>query len=178
MARWHHREGGNHLDKESNRQTTMEDTDGGLHPAGDGQSLDERWDEEKRPITCSPGSQVSWCQWCRRRARWSRGWWCRRTPASAPRRPPPPDRAPGTTRGPGLACTQASRASPLLSPSTFPCSVAAADRLAGLVVKASASGVEDPGFKSRLRRDFSGVESYQRLKNWHSSGYPARRLAL
>ena len=30
------------------------------------------------------------------------------------------------------------------------------DRLAGLVVKASASGAEDPGFESRLRRDFSG----------------------
>ena len=30
------------------------------------------------------------------------------------------------------------------------------DRLAGLVVKASASGAEDPGFESRLRRGFSG----------------------
>ena len=29
------------------------------------------------------------------------------------------------------------------------------DRLAGLVVKASASGAEDPGFDSRWRRDFS-----------------------
>ena len=28
-------------------------------------------------------------------------------------------------------------------------------RLAGLVVKASALGAEDPGFESRLRRDFS-----------------------
>ena len=27
--------------------------------------------------------------------------------------------------------------------------------------KASASRVEDPGFESRLRRDFFGVESYQ-----------------
>ena len=35
------------------------------------------------------------------------------------------------------------------------------DRLVDLVVKASASRVEDPGFKSRLRRDFFGVESYQ-----------------
>ena len=34
------------------------------------------------------------------------------------------------------------------------------DRLVGLVVKASASRAEDPGFKSRLRRDFFGVESY------------------
>ena len=30
------------------------------------------------------------------------------------------------------------------------------NRLVGLVVKASASGAEDPGFESRLRRDFSG----------------------
>ena len=44
--------------------------------------------------------------------------------------------------------------------------------------KESASRAEDPGFESRLRRDFFGVESYQWLKNWHSSGYPARRLAL
>ena len=36
-----------------------------------------------------------------------------------------------------------------------------ADRLVGLVVKASASRAEDPGFESRLQRDFSGVESYQ-----------------
>ena len=34
-------------------------------------------------------------------------------------------------------------------------------RLVGLVVKASASRAEDPEFESRLRRDFSGVESYQ-----------------
>ena len=51
-------------------------------------------------------------------------------------------------------------------------------RLVGLVVKASTSRAEDPGFESRLRRDYFGVESYQWLKNWHSSGYPARRLAL
>ena len=31
------------------------------------------------------------------------------------------------------------------------------NRLAGLVVKASASGAEDPRFESRLRRDFSGL---------------------
>ena len=35
------------------------------------------------------------------------------------------------------------------------------DHLVGLVVKASASRAEDPGFESRVRRDFSGVESYQ-----------------
>ena len=42
----------------------------------------------------------------------------------------------------------------------------------------TASRAEDPGFESRLSRDFSGVEPYQWLKNWHSSGYPARRLEL
>ena len=50
-------------------------------------------------------------------------------------------------------------------------------RLVGLVVKVSASRAEDPGFESRLCRDFFRVKSYQWLKNWHSSGYPARRLA-
>ena len=35
------------------------------------------------------------------------------------------------------------------------------DRLVGLVVKASASRAEGPGFESRSRRDFFGVESYQ-----------------
>ena len=44
--------------------------------------------------------------------------------------------------------------------------------------KASASRAEGPGFKSRLQLDFFGVKSYQWLQNWHSSGYPARRLAL
>ena len=45
MTRRDNKEGGNHLDQESNRQKTMEDTDGGLHPAVDGQSLDEDDDE-------------------------------------------------------------------------------------------------------------------------------------
>ena len=35
------------------------------------------------------------------------------------------------------------------------------DRFVGLVVKASASRAEDPGFESRMRGDFSGVQSYQ-----------------
>ena len=35
------------------------------------------------------------------------------------------------------------------------------DCLVGLVVKASASRAEGPGFESRLRRDFFGVKSYQ-----------------
>ena len=51
MARRHNREGGrgDHLDYESNRQTTMEVIDGGLdlHPAVDGQSLDEDEDEDE-----------------------------------------------------------------------------------------------------------------------------------
>ena len=41
------------------------------------------------------------------------------------------------------------------------------------MIKAPASRAEDPGFESRLRQDFSGVKSYQCLKN--SSGYPAGR---
>ena len=35
------------------------------------------------------------------------------------------------------------------------------DRLVGLVVKASASRAEGPGFESRLRRDFFRGVSYQ-----------------
>ena len=42
MARRHNKEGGNHLEQESNRQKAMEDTDGGLHPAMDRQSLGKR----------------------------------------------------------------------------------------------------------------------------------------
>ena len=42
--------------------------------------------------------------------------------------------------------------------------VCASDRLVGLVVKASTSGVEDPGFESRLRRDFSGSSHTSDLK--------------
>ena len=38
-----------------------------------------------------------------------------------------------------------------LTPGTTP-----HNRLVGLVVKASASGAEDPGFESRLRREFFG----------------------
>ena len=38
------------------------------------------------------------------------------------------------------------------------------DRLAGLVVKASASGAEDPGFESRLRLDFYGSRHTSDLK--------------
>ena len=43
MARRQNKEGGNHLDQESDRQKTMEDIDLGLHPAVDGQSIGERW---------------------------------------------------------------------------------------------------------------------------------------
>ena len=46
---------------------------------------------------------------------------------------------------------------PCLGPVDLP----SANRLVGLVVKASASRAEGPGFESRLRRDFFGVESYQ-----------------
>ena len=61
---------------------------------------------------------------------------------------------------------------------TVVASLCTLNRLVGLVVKASSSRAEDAGFESRLRRDFFGVESYQRLRNWHSSGYPARSLVL
>ena len=46
-----------------------------------------------------------------------------------------------------------------LEPLTFPSMPE--HRLVGLVVKASASRAEGPGFESRLRPDFFGVESYQ-----------------
>ena len=39
-----------------------------------------------------------------------------------------------------------------------------ADRLGDLVVKVSASRAEDPGFESRLRRDFSGSSGTSDLK--------------
>ena len=39
------------------------------------------------------------------------------------------------------------------------------NRLVGLVVKASASRAEDPGFESRLRWDFSGSSHTSDLKN-------------
>ena len=41
MARRHNKEGGNHLEQESNRQKTMEGIDGRLHSAVDGHSLGE-----------------------------------------------------------------------------------------------------------------------------------------
>ena len=45
-AGWRDEEGGNHLEQDSTRQATMEDTGGGLHPVVDGQSLSEvKWSE-------------------------------------------------------------------------------------------------------------------------------------
>ena len=52
------------------------------------------------------------------------------------------------------------------------------DHLVGLVVKAFASRAEDPGFESHLRQDFSRSSHTSDFKNWHSSGYPDRRLAI
>ena len=40
-ARRHNKEGGNHLNQESNRQKTVEDTDGEPHPVVDGHSIGE-----------------------------------------------------------------------------------------------------------------------------------------
>ena len=45
MARRHNKEGGHHLEQESNRQKTITDINGELHPAVDGQSLGERWNK-------------------------------------------------------------------------------------------------------------------------------------
>ena len=45
---------------------------------------------------------------------------------------------------------------PLPSPRSIPPHDSLTDRFVGLVVKALASKAEDPEFKSRLRRDFSG----------------------
>ena len=46
MARRHNKEGGTHLEQESNRQRTIEDIDRGLHPVVYGQSLGERWNRK------------------------------------------------------------------------------------------------------------------------------------
>ena len=51
------------------------------------------------------------------------------------------------------------------------------NRLVGLVVKASASRAEDPEFDPACAGIFSG-SSHTSDKNWHSSGYSARRLEL
>ena len=94
--------------------------------------------------------------------------------------PLPPPSAPPATPLPSLSppCPVAENTESLsthtVCTSTLPHCL---HRLVGLVVKASASRAEGPGFESRLRRDFFGVESYQWLKNGHSSGYPARPLA-
>ena len=53
MARRHNKEGGNHLDQESNRQKAMEDTDGGLQPAVDGQSQSLGEGEVNSNIYCA-----------------------------------------------------------------------------------------------------------------------------
>ena len=53
------------------------------------------------------------------------------------------------------------------------------DRLVGLVVRASVSRAAEPWFELRfVREDFCGPGHTSDLKDWHSSGYPARRLAL
>ena len=50
-------------------------------------------------------------------------------------------------------------------------------RLGGLVVRCPPRERKVPGSNPTCAGIFS-VSSYQWLKNWHSSGYPARRLAL
>ena len=57
---------------------------------------------------------------------------------------------------PSLFCFSVSS---LFLPLLFSINLFVSYRLVGRVVTASASRAEDPGFESRLRRDFSGVES-------------------
>ena len=49
---------------------------------------------------------------------------------------------------------------PFASQKTHSVQIASCFQFTGLVVKASASGAEDPGFESRLRRDFFGGSSH------------------
>ena len=51
-------------------------------------------------------------------------------------------------------------------------------RLVGLVVRRPPRERKVLGLNPACGGIFVGVESYQWLQNWHSSGYPARRLAL
>ena len=46
--------------------------------------------------------------------------------------------------------------------------------LVGLVVKVSASRAANPGFDSRLRRDFSGSSHTSDLKHWHTHAWNYR----
>ena len=55
--------------------------------------------------------------------------------------------------------------------------IPSADRLVGLVIRRPPQERKIPGSNPVCAGIFFGVESYQRLQNWHSSGYPARRLA-
>ena len=66
------------------------------------------------------------------------------TPPPPPHPLPPPAHSSPPTRVPSLSPPFVSHPTLCLRP----------NRLGGLVVKASASGAEDPGFESRLRRDF------------------------
>ena len=61
---------------------------------------------------------------------------------------------------PGVTCRKKSQELAELNPKVG-AGFDSVDRLVGLAVKASASRAEDPGFDSRLTRDFFGVESYQ-----------------
>ena len=54
---------------------------------------------------------------------------------------------------------------------THACTFSLSHCLLGQVVKVFTSRAEDPRFESCLHQDFFQVESYQWLKNWHSSGY-------
>ena len=132
MARRPNKEGGNRLEQESNRQKAMEDIDGGLHPAVDGQSLGEGEGEDLslRELTL----------------------YTEMLSARVQSGPPTDDNdcfvvmPDGGTVFPGTE-----RAGASLSYHS----------LVGQVVKAPRLESGRSGFESLLRRDFFGVESYQ-----------------
>ena len=124
----------------------MEDIDGGLHPAVDGQSLDQ--DEDDEMYGGNHKTSISLCYLVEKPTRRYL------IPACIcvnrhhhHTRLFVYEKACGVTQ-----TTQQGRPPPLSWD---------AHRLVGLVVKASVSRAEDPEFKSRLRQDFFGVESYQ-----------------
>ena len=57
MARRYNKEGEDHLEQQSNRQRTMEDIDGGLHPAVGGQSLGKK---KKKMLTSLSLFEQTW----------------------------------------------------------------------------------------------------------------------
>ena len=75
----------------------------------------------------------------------------------------PPNRPPRWLRGTESTAREGDVENPVSLPPSLPPSPSS-HRLAGLVVKASASRAEDPGFESRWRRDFPGSSHTSGLK--------------